>query len=164
MVPIVLVRASTCVVPAAVTVSKTSIRTSTGRALCGSVISTTIATARSRSSHSTPVIRWRAVNSITTESCRTRKRTGAHSSPGRGGTHSVTAISQSRRSCADGPRSAQSGQILLAAPEDTHQYLDGVLAIQRRDPPYPAPWLSEELEGHTGAQERTGDGVVDLFP
>ena len=51
------------------------------------------ATACSRSSHSTLVMRCRAVSSITTESWRSRNRTGAHNSPGRGGTHSVTAMS-----------------------------------------------------------------------
>ena len=97
-----------------------SIRTSTGRAVCGSVISTTIATARSAASHSTLVIRCRAVSSITTESWRTRKRTGAHSSPGRGGTHSVTATSQSPRAVRWWPPTrATRRDPLGVAPQDT---------------------------------------------
>ena len=41
-----------------------------------------MATARSPLSHSTPVIRCRAVSSITTESARSRERTGAHNLAG----------------------------------------------------------------------------------
>src|SRR5271163_1401819 len=159
-VPIILDRGSAATVPA----FTMSIRTSTGRAVCGSVISTTIATARSRASHSTLVIRCRAVSSITTESWRSRKRTGAHSSPARGGTHSVTAMSQSRRPCTRRPRLAQGGQLLFPVPQDTHQHLTCVLAIQRRHAANPAPRLPDEYEGHPGAQERTGNWVVDGLP
>ncbi len=66
-------------------------RTSTGRDVAGSVISTTTATARSVGSQSTSVTRCREVSSSTVESRLSRNRIGAHSSPARGGTHKVIA-------------------------------------------------------------------------
>ena len=144
--------------------STTSIRTSTGRAVCGSVISTTIATACSRSSHSTLVIRCRAVSSITTESWRTRKRTGAHSSPARGGTHSVTAMSQARRPRAGGPdarNSIRSCWLCPRTPVSTSSvcwpYSGGTRRIQRRGFPTNA-------NGIPVHRNEPGDGVVDRFP
>src|SRR4051812_36850785 len=142
----------------------TSIRTSTGRAVCGSVISTTMTTACSRSSHSTLVIRCRAVSSMTTESCRSRNRTGAHNSPGRGGTHSVTATSQTRRPGRGDPGLAHCGQICLVVTQNAGQHLAGVLAVPWRGPSYPASRLAHERKRHAGAQKRTRNRVVHPFP